>query len=379
MSITCQRDVCSTFYELNQRMRMSLEQKKVMMEQKRAELELLSAEVEAATQTARILTSATKVFLNTWPKYGPLGKVKSTGEVDGGKRSAMWNMTAPSGALKKPKVDLEDLEPTQVLTETDNTRPASANRNKPQPDELPSAPAVTKRASQNYDSPNEERVKIVKIRKTPQISPEMRIDVEDRGCMPAVVMVTEDLLNIDSLPTSPAFNLDGLPPPPPPVKGDDTPETSEKWEEGDILEAEMCARNDYFNTLHRVKVLTFDEESGEYHCQLLAWPDAYSDWSKEQLHQPRDPEPDHHYKKGDPVHFLWKRRSVRKEKVDGKFSSKGVWVKGTITCAPDHKGNAQVKHYNWDDGTDHAYKVVNKCDLRPATPGCGMRKNADAE
>jgi hypothetical protein len=117
---------------------------------------------------------------------------------------------------------------------------------------------------------------------------------------------------------------------------------------GTLLEAEMSGTNDYRDTLHPVKVLSWSTD-GYYRCQLLAFQGETSIdfWSEQELHSPRSAKLNCAWNVGDHVHFLLRNRMVRGDYVDGLCSKKGIWVKGTVVAVLDD--GVVVKHFNWTD------------------------------
>ena len=109
---------------------------------------------------------------------------------------------------------------------------------------------------------------------------------------------------------------------------------NQKWKIGDIVEAEMTDNEDYedyYNTIHRVQIVSYNTNTRMYRCKLLAWENEYDEWDGKQLHKIRNAEPNNKYKVGDDIQFLWRNRKNQfNQELDGNFNDEGIWVKGKV-------------------------------------------------
>jgi hypothetical protein len=66
------------------------------------------------------------------------------------------------------------------------------------------------------------------------------------------------------------------------------------------------------------------------------------------LHEPRDYDENAEWKVDDKVHFRIRNRKVRRVKVDGAASNKGIWAKGVVVEGLNKKsGRVVVEHVAW--------------------------------
>jgi hypothetical protein len=141
-----------------------------------------------------------------------------------------------------------------------------------------------------------------------------------------------------------------------------------KYNVGDLVEARMWNQDNYYwSTFHPAKIISYNDETNQYRCDLLAFTKKDADnFTEDQLTPLRDSEPYLFYRIGDKVHFLWKNRTVNGDLVDRRCSEIGIWVEGIVRGERNNNDELIVEYYDWTGETDKPLKWVNQRYLRLA-------------
>ena len=147
------------------------------------------------------------------------------------------------------------------------------------------------------------------------------------------------------------------------------PESFQRWPIGTILEAKMCGSNKYYDTIHPVRVVSFDRETGMYWCGLLAFDQeaetSYDDWSEDQLREPSELIEMEKFEFGDKIQFKWRNRKVDNiADIDGLCADEGIWVRGVMVANLKRNDQFLVEYRNWSENTEKVFFTVQKSDIR---------------